>query len=81
MPAQDSINHIRKSGLGQWLLSGAGVGILWYKNVKNDGIISSDNDIHMLYFVSFHLFKILFIVANIHHVLFFRIPTPKFNLR
>lgn len=77
MSTEDFINNVRKSNLVNILLPGAGVGVVWYKNVKN--MISSDNDIQMLYFISFYLFKILFIVVNIHHVLFSRILTPKLN--
>ena len=56
MPAQDSTNNVRKSSLDNVLLVGAGVGILWHKNAKKKNIISSDNSIQMLSFVSFHLF-------------------------
>ena len=56
MPAQDSTNNVRKSSLDNVLLVGAGVGIFWHKNAKKN-IISSDNSIQVLSFVSFHLFQ------------------------
>ena len=80
MPAQDSTNNVRKSSLDNVLLVGAGVGILWHKNAKKN-IISSDNSIQVLSFVSSTYFKILFVVVNMHHALFSRLLSSKFHLK
>ena len=80
MPAQDSTNNVRKSSLDNVLLVGAGVGIFWHKNAKKN-IISSDNSIQVLSFVSSTYFKILLVVVNMHHALFSRLLSSKFHLK